>query len=165
MTCSIDHLLKLFGTGDDPIHDIIRPNSESRAETHSTQPHRLPNAHTIHFWFGALVLRSVRSVFSLSSPNISVYFIQDLDMPLFKLVSFFGFGFCAFLFDLIFLFWILCSLGSRFCAKSNLLFGRVIFICFFVVFSVLILYFFLFLWHKIQWRYISINRIYLIYFF
>ena len=98
-------------------------------------------------------------------PNISVYFIQDLDMPLFKLLSFFGFGFCAFLFDLVLLFWILCSLGSCFCVQSNLWFGLVIFICFFVVLLVLILYFLLFLWHKIQWRYISINRIYLIYFF
>ena len=59
---------------------------------------------------------------SLSSPNISVYFIQDLDMQLFKLLSFFGFGFCAFLFDLVLLFWILCSLGSRFCDQSNLWF-------------------------------------------
>ena len=118
---------------DDPIHHIIRPNSDSGAETHRSQPHRLPNAYTIHFWFGALVLRSVRSVLnfkSLSSPNISVYFIQDLDMPLFKLLSFSGFSFCAFLFYFVLLFWILCFLGSSFCAKSNLWFGLVIFICF-----------------------------------
>ena len=51
---------------------------------------------------------------SLSRPNISVYFIQDLDMPLFKLLSFFRFRFCAFLFDLVLLFWILCFLGSSF---------------------------------------------------
>jgi len=58
-----------------------------------------------------------------------------LDMPLFKLLSFFGFGFCAFLFDLVLLFWILCFLGFRFCAKSNLWFGLVIFICFCGYFS------------------------------
>jgi len=133
---------------DDPIHDIIRLNSDSGAETHRSQPHRLPNAHTIHFWFGALVLRSVRSVLnfkSLSSPNISVYFIQDLDMPLFKLLSFFGFGFCDFLFDLVLLFWILCSLGSHFRAKSNLWFGRVIFICFCGSFSFDFVFFIIFM--------------------
>ena len=67
-----------------------------------------------------------------------------LDMPLFKLLSFFGFDFCAFLFDLVLLFWILCFLGFRFCAKSNLWFGLVIFTCFCGYFSFDFVFFYYF---------------------
>jgi len=74
---------------------------------------------------------------SLSSPNISVYFIQDLDMPLFKLLSFFGFGFCAFLFDLVLLFWILC-------------FFRFSFLCQ-IKFMIWTCHFYMFLWFFQFW--------------
>ena len=109
---------------------------------------------------------SVQFLFEeFKQPQHKCLLYQRFGHAVIQALSIFGFGFCAFLFDLVLLFWILCCLGSSFCAKSNLWFGCVIFICFFVVLSVLILYFLLFLWHKIQWRYISINRIYLMYFF
>ena len=121
---------------DDPIHDIIRLNSDSGAGTHRNTQESTTQAPKRAY--DSLLIWSSRSskrpfsfyLKSLSSPNISVYFIQDLDMPLFKLLSFSGFSFCAFLFYFVLLFWILCFLGSRFCAKSNLWFGLVIFICF-----------------------------------
>ena len=74
---------------------------------------------------------------SLSSPNISVYFIQDLDMPLFKLLSFFWF-------------WLFCF---------SLWFGTFVLDFVFLMFSFLCqmkfmiwrCYFYMFLWFFLFW--------------
>ena len=79
---------------------------------------------------------------SLSSPNISVYFIKDLDMPLFKPLSFFGFAFCAFC--------LLCFSVWFGTLVLDFVFFRFSFLCQ-IKFMIWTCYFYMFLWFFQFW--------------